>query len=107
VKPQEYTELNVQPCNSEQEIEAKALIRPVEMQETLPEKYCWATVHDGKEPIGALMWGIDEKIPSSIGLSHWIGETDKNPVQNLYVAVETSQTKDAGIDTVKVYEGSK
>lgn len=103
MKPQEYTELKTQPCTSEQEIEAKALIRPVEMQETLPDDHCWAIVYDAKTPIGALMWHKDDKFPSSIGISHWLGETEKNQVQNLYVAVETSKTKGAGIDTVKVY----
>lgn len=103
MKPQEYTELSVQPCNSEEEVEAKALLLPKEIQETLPEDYCWGFVYSGKEKIGALMWGKDEKYPESIGLGHWLGETAKNPVQNLYVAVENSKTKDEGIITEKVY----
>lgn len=103
MKPQEYTELKVQPTNSEEEVEAKSLILPEELREYLPEDYCWGLVYNGKEPIGALMWHKDEKYPTEIGLAHWVGETDKNPVQNLYIAVKDSKNKESGIVTEKVY----
>lgn len=104
MKPQEYTELTVQPCSAKEEAEAKALILPEKLQEYLSlENNCWGFVYNGKELIGTLMWGRDEKYPTEIGLALWVGETEKEPNQNLYVRKEQAKAMDQPITTEKVY----
>lgn len=75
--------LTLQPCSGSEEAEARALILPVEVQDTVLDGLCWAFVYDGEDRIGALMWPRGENMPTDIELAPTVIENEY-PNQNLY-----------------------